>query len=85
MKRTYDKYGNETTKPESAEDYFLLEIERLKGENEELKKTIFNLEKDRYKQIDIIIDSNTKSGKYELTIEESGIYISKIEEGKTND
>ena len=82
MKRTYDEYGNETTKPESAEDYFLLEIERLKGENEVLTKKIFNLENDRYKQIGFIIDSNTKRGKYELTIEESGIYITKIEEEK---
>jgi len=65
-----------TKEPESAEDYLLLEIERLKRENEELKQEIDD------RCFRWILCNNTPNAKYLMSFEDGAI---KIEEVKEND
>ena len=72
--------SNGTKEPESAEDYLLLEIERLKKENEELKSEIKRLEADRCFQW--VLYNKQPDGKYIMSFENGAL---KIEEVKNND
>ena len=82
MRYKIDTYGNETKKPETAEEYLLLEIERLKEENEKLKKENEIL-KDS-KRIYFVLDWKYTKGSFNFTYDEKEAKIIHLEE-KNND
>lgn len=75
--------SNGTKEAETAEDYLLLEIERLKQENEELKQEIINLQNDGRKYLSFIVDASVKETDYLVEVRKDGLWV--IERKKKND
>ena len=83
MRLIKDNCGNIIKEAETAEDYLLLEIERLKEENEELKQEILNLKNDGRKYLSFIIDASAKECDYLVEARKDGLWV--IERGNKNE
>lgn len=81
MRITQSYRGEITKEPETAEDYLLLEIERLKEENDRLK---MELEAEKIKKtFQWVLTSIRQEAKFLTTICEDGkVIIEKVEENK---
>lgn len=80
MRIFMDNKGNSIKEAETAEDYLLLEIERLKQENKELTQEILNLRNDGRKYLSFIIDASVGESDYLVEIRKDGLGIKKVEE-----
>ena len=70
MRLRQDNHGNTIKEAETAEDYLLLEIERLKQENETLRN---KLEKCKYdKTFQWVLTSINKEASFITTIQKDG-------------
>lgn len=74
-----DAYGVVEKEAETPEEYLLLEIERLKQENETLKQEIINLQNDGRKYLSFIIDASAKENDYLVEIRKDGLCVKKVE------
>lgn len=75
-----DAYGVVEKEAETSEEYLLLEIERLKQENEELKQEILNLKNDGKKYLSFIIDASAGEADYLVEIRKDGLCVKKVED-----
>lgn len=75
-----DAYGVVKKEAETSEEYLLLEIERLKNENEELKQKIINLQNDGRKYLSFIVDASAGENDYLVEIRKDGLCVKKVEE-----
>lgn len=67
-----DEYGRTIKEAESAEDYLLLEIERLKAENEELKDRLQD------KTFNWVLWNKTPNAKYLMELKDGKLSIEEI-------
>lgn len=75
-----DEYGRTTKEAETSEEYLLLEIERLKQENEELKQQIINHNNNKVLSFVFMDNENVMKGKYTLEMNEKGFFIEKVDD-----
>lgn len=73
---------NGTKEPESAEEYLLLEIERLKEENKDLTQQIINHNNNKVLSFIFMDNENVMKGKYTLEMNEKGFFIEKVDDPK---
>lgn len=75
-----DEHGRTIKEAETSEEYLLLEIERLKAENEDLKQQIINHNNNKVLSFVFMDNENVMKGKYTLEMNEKGFFIEKVDD-----